>query len=222
MNNSTGANNNSRYALLAFLAIGVVAIAALAAGALTGVIGGAAPTPTPGLEAAGVMFIEPPRPLSDFTLTDQRGDAFGLDNLKGNYALVFFGFANCPDYCPTTMADFTQVKAALGDEAENVDFVFVSVDGERDTPEALARFVRRFDPSFIGLTGDEEAISMVAEQYGVEYAVRKDLAAENGFYPVDHSTRSYLVSPDGALIAEYAYGTLPNDIAESIRLAMAA
>src|SRR5258706_2822356 len=103
-------------------------------------------------ESAGTVLY-PPRQLQDFTLTNQAGKPMKLSDLRGQIALVFFGYTNCPDVCPIVVSNFTQIKAALGDKASKVAFVFISVDGKHDTPEVLTRWLGAFDPTFIGLTG---------------------------------------------------------------------
>src|SRR5258706_13246638 len=92
------------------------------------------------LESAGTV-IDPPRQLKDFTLTNQAGKPMKLSDLRGQMALVFFVYTNCPNVCPVAVATFTQIRTALGDKASKVAFVFISVDGKRDTPEYLTRFL---------------------------------------------------------------------------------
>ena len=168
-------------------------------------------------EYAGTVF-DPPVPVLDFSLPSNSGDDLSLSELSGEgWTLMFFGYTHCPDFCPTTMADFRQVKRILGDDAESVNFLFVSVDGERDTPELLNRFVRRFDPTFIGMSGDPETLETIQPDYGLFYQLRKDLATDERFYVVDHSTRSYLIGPDLHMHASYAYNTDPIIMAESIQ-----
>jgi protein SCO1/2 len=119
--------------------------------------------------------LNPPTVLADFTLPSSRGAPISLADLKGRPTLVFFGFTNCPDVCPTTMAEFKRARDALGADGERVNYLLISVDPERDTPEVLARYVEAFDPAFVGLQGaaayllDSEARLSVVYSYGTPY-----------------------------------------------------
>lgn len=167
-------------------------------------------TPLPG------TVLNPPRVLADFTLTDHTGAPFGLDDLRGRVALVFFGFTHCPDICPTTLADFKQVKTQLGSATDEVAFVFVSVDGARDTPERLAAYVRAFDPDFIGLTGDDAVLRPVAADFGVYYQAHAP-ASGSGNYLVDHTASVFALDREGRLAIVFPYGTPPDAIARRLR-----
>ena len=167
-------------------------------------------TPLPG------TLLDPPKEVGDFTLTDQDGQPFRLSDLRGKVALLFFGYTNCPDVCPTTLAEFKRVKALLGDDAERVAFVFVSVDGERDTPERLAAYVRAFDPQFIGLMGDDATIRTIARDYGVFYQ-RVSYEESAASYLVDHTASTFGVDQQGRLRLVFSYGTDPAAIAARVR-----
>jgi len=167
-------------------------------------------TPLPG------TVLDPPRPLQPFTLTDHTGAPFSLSDLEGRPALVFFGFTHCPDICPTTLAEFTRVKALLGEDASEVAFVFVSVDGARDTPERLAQYVGAFDPAFIGLTGDDAAVRPVADEFGVYYQAVPVKGSQTG-YLVDHTASSFALDREGRLAIVFSYGTPPEAIAQRLR-----
>lgn len=191
------------------LALVMVAAALLAA---CGAEEPPAPTATP---LPGTV-LEPPRPLQNFTLTDHTGAPFALADLEGRAALVFFGFTHCPDVCPTTLGEFKRVKSLLGEEADEVAFVFVSVDPQRDTPERLAQYVGAFDPAFIGLTGDDAALRPIAQEFGVYYQVvpLEDSATE---YLVDHTASSFALDREGRLAIVFSYGTPPDAIAQRLR-----
>ncbi len=161
-------------------------------------------------------WIEPPRQLKDFTLTDQRGEPLSLSDLRGRMVLLFFGYTFCPDFCPMTMAEFAKVKQDLGDSATQVAFVMISIDGERDTPEVLARYLGAFDPDFIGLTGDERTLQRIGSDYGL-YVQKQPAEAGSSNYLVDHSTASYLIDKAGQLRVVYSYGTPPDTISADIR-----
>lgn len=167
-------------------------------------------TPLPG------TVLNPPRPLEDFTLTDHTGAPFSLSDLRGRPALVFFGFTNCPDICPTTLGEFKRVKSLLGRDADEVAFVFVSVDPQRDTPERLAEYVGAFDPAFIGLTGDDAALRPIAQEFGVYYQA-VPLEGSETAYTVDHTASSFALDREGRLAIVFSYGTPPDAIAQRLR-----
>ncbi len=181
---------------------------------------------------AGAALVEPLHLLQDFTLTSHTGDPISLSDLRGQLVLMFFGYTRCPDVCPTTLADYRRVKQALVDDAGEVAFVFISVDGERDTSDVLAEYLSQFDADFIGMTGDEATLRRMGAEYGLlfqqetisvgheheegyEHQHGDDLDAENYF--VQHTSPSFLVDPDGYLRMVYFYGTEPEVIAEGIR-----
>lgn len=166
-------------------------------------------TPLPG------TLLNPPKEVGDFTLTDQDGQPFRLSDLRGKVALLFFGYTNCPDVCPTTLAEFKRVKALLGEDVERVAFVFVSVDGARDTPERLAAYVRAFDPQFIGLTGDDAALRPIARDFGVFYQ-RVNYESDIN-YLVDHTASTFVVDQQGRLRLVFPYSTDPAAIVTRLR-----
>lgn len=148
-------------------------------------------------------IIDPPMPLQDFTLTDGNRDAFRLSTSRGKFILVFFGYTHCPDVCPITLSQFKQVKANLKEKAEDVAFIFVTVDPKRDTPEVLSQHLQRFDPGFIGLSGSEEELTPVWSMFGVYREIRESSTADT--YLVDHTARIYLIDPQGRLVLTYPY-----------------
>jgi protein SCO1 len=166
-------------------------------------------TPRPG------TVLDPPKEIGDFTLTSQTGDSLSLSDLRGKAVLLFFGYTHCPDVCPMTLAEFKQVKRELGDAADRAAFVFVSVDGERDTPERLAAYVGAFDPDFIGLTGDEATLRQIGRDYGLFFQ-RSTYDNTQADYLVDHTSSSFVVGPEGRLRIIYPYDTDPAIIAEGI------
>lgn len=153
----------------------------------------------PVLEQA-VLFAEA-RPLPDFSLVDQSGQRFSPAQLRGHWTFLFFGFVNCPDVCPTTLATLAAARGSLADlpEVEVPAVTLVSVDPGRDTPEVLARYVAHFDPAFKGVTGSAEAIAALTDALGV--AVIIGPAAADGSYSVDHTAAIFLVDPEGRLAA---------------------
>ena len=138
-------------------------------------------------------MISPPQPASDFSLTDQAGSTVNLSDFRGKYVLLFFGYTNCTSECPLTMGFLKQMHDKLGLLADQTQVIMVSTDPMRDTPAALGAFLSHFDPSFIGLTGSEEALQSVWSSYGVT-------VEDNG---ETHSSYTYLIDPQGNLIATY-------------------
>jgi len=137
-----------------------------------------------------------PKPLKAFALTDDRNRVFDLENLKGKWSFLFFGFTHCPDVCPTTLAVLARAREHIAKNtvgAGNLQFVFVSVDPNRDTAAKLRQYVNYFDASFVGVTGDDAQIGNLAGQLGATYEVAIAPGAEN--YPVYHSTAVFLVDP---------------------------
>jgi protein SCO1/2 len=132
--------------------------------------------------------------IDDFHLTDNQGRAFSLRDLQGKPALVFFGFTHCPDVCPTTLAKLAQIKKQSG--LPRLRVVFVTVDPERDNASTVDRYVRAFDPDFIGLTGDPRTITQLAAQFGV--AVSK-VELPGGDYTMDHSAVVFLLNDRGQI-----------------------
>jgi protein SCO1/2 len=191
--------------------LGVIVFAALimAGCGSGGQSSGPTATPLPG------TLLDPPKAVSDFTLTSDANQPFHLSDLRGKVAVLFFGYTHCPDVCPTTMADFKRVKAALGDDAAQVAFVFISVDGARDTPDRLADYVHAFDPDFIGLMGDDATIRAIAQDYGVFFQRVNYDNPDN--YLVDHTATSFAVGPEGKLRIVFSFQSDPAGMAQRIR-----
>lgn len=174
------------------------------------------PTPLP----KGVRSLDPPVKLPNFTLTDQLNQPFTRENFLNRWTMLSFGYTLCPDVCPITLANFTLVKRALSDQADKVTFMFVSVDGARDTPDVLRRHLANFDASFIGLTGDEMAIRPVTQAFGVRYEIVKPEGTQAD-YLINHTASSFLVNPNGELVRIYSYGTAPEVIAADLKTLIA-
>jgi protein SCO1/2 len=172
------------------------------------------PTPPPQIE--GITAFLDDEPLPDFTLTSTDGSPTRLSDFEGRYVVLFFGFTHCPDFCPLTLSDYKVVKNELGEAASEVLFVFVSVDGERDTPEVLGQYVTRFDPAFVGLTGDSETVSALGTPYGLFFQLNKE-APDDTDYTVDHSTLTYIIDPQRRLHSVVSFGTPPATIAAYLR-----
>jgi protein SCO1/2 len=207
--------NTTRSTLLAVLVIGVLLLAIGAVLSLRGTF--SAPTPTATPPPNGITPLDPPGETQDFTLpasAPQAGQPLSLSDLRGKWTMLFFGYTHCPDFCPTTLADWRLIKQALGDDAEQVNFLFVSVDGERDTPEVLSRYLSRFDPAFIGMSGDAATLTEIGGDYGLDYTLHIE-QGEN--YTVDHSTATYLLDPQSRITYLFSYATDRDAIVQAIR-----
>ncbi len=155
----------------------------------------------------------------DFTLTDHNGEEFSLQDARGKVVLIYFGFTSCSDTCPTTLYKVSLAMKELGELAEFVQPIFVTVDTKRDTPEVIRKFVPYFHPSMIGLTGTQDEVEAVAKQYRTPVLVRKP--DENGYYVVDHGSRLFIVDTKGTLANILFYETTPEKMAENIRALLA-
>ena len=189
----------TRSKLLSFVFLGVLAAGGL--GLVAALIRPNIFWTRPPFSLASGTLLAPPRTLADFSLIDNRGRSFGAANLRGHWSLMFFGYTNCPDFCPTTLTTLaalaTQLRAAGTVAPPQV--IFVSVDAKRDTPARLDAFVPAFDPDFIGLTAPSQpAIEALAKKWGVAVAIQ---SAPNGDYIVDHSAAIFVIDPAGQLAA---------------------
>jgi protein SCO1/2 len=133
----------------------------------------------------------------DFSLKDPSGKTRTLEDFRGKAVVVFFGYTQCPDVCPTTLATLAQAMKELGPDADRVQVLFVTVDPERDTPDLLSKYVPSFDPRFLGLWGDADATARTAKEFKVIY--QKVPGATPGSYTMDHSAGSYVFDPKGRL-----------------------
>jgi protein SCO1/2 len=178
----------------------------------------AAPFPSGAPDSSGAegTIIEPPIALSDFTMPSSRGEPLSLSSFAGNPTVIFFGYTFCPDVCPLTLSEMKRVKEQLGANGERLNVVFISVDAERDTPEVLTRYVNSFDPTFVGLQGEEATLRRIGKEYGLYYA-RSEVQNTAASYLVDHSSASYLIDGAGQLRVVYPYGTEPEVIARGVQ-----
>lgn len=162
---------------------------------------------------------DPARELPTFTLTNTEGEPMSTSELQGKAVLLYFGYTHCPDFCPATLTDFQRVKQDLGDQADEVAFVMVSVDPKRDTPERMNEYLEFFDPQFIGLTGSEQELTPVKQEFGIVSDPGSATPQSNGgeAYFVDHSTKTYLLNAEGELALEYPWGTTADDITEDVK-----
>lgn len=149
------------------------------------------------------------------TLGDHNGRNRSLGDFRGKVVVVVFGYASCPDICPTTLSRFAEVLKALGPEAEKVQVLFVSLDPERDTSERLKEFVPWFHPSFLGLYGDAAQTKAVSEEFRV-FSSRKEVGSQLG-YVLDHSSGAYVYDPAGRLRLYVRDSAGVDDIVTDIR-----
>jgi len=152
-----------------------------------------------------VTLFTDPKPLTAFALTDHKNRVFDLASLKGKWSFLFFGFTHCPDVCPTTLAVLARtheeiVKSTVG--AKDVQFVFISVDPSRDTARKLEQYVTYFDPTFLGVTGNNAQLRNLAGQLGAAYEVAITPGTDN--YPVYHTAAVFLVDPRARYHAVFA------------------
>ena len=135
-----------------------------------------------------------------FSLTDQNGQGVSDRDLKGRPFLVFFGFTHCPDVCPTTLFDVSEILRALGHDADRTRALFITVDPERDTPAVMKDYLSSFDPHLSGLTGDPAAVAAVAKAYRAYY---KKVPSDQGGYTMDHTAIVYLMDKEGRFVAPF-------------------
>ncbi len=160
--------------------------------------------------------IDTPKTAPEIALTSAGGQPFRLSAQKGKIVLIFFGYTSCADVCPTTMAQMKQVRQDLGKQANQVEFVFVTVDPSRDTPQQITSFLDKFDPTFIGIPGTKAQLEPIWKDYGVAVGIP---AGQNmsGNYTVTHSSYIYLIDQQGRMRLLYDYGTPSTYIEQDIR-----
>ena len=175
-------------------------------------------------DVAALVGIEPAGPDGGLSARLQIGGPFALVNQEGKpvtdqtwhgkWLLVYFGYTYCPDVCPTELQTISTALGQLGKDASNVVPIFITIDPERDTPSALADYVKLFDPRLVGLTGTPQQIAEVAHEYRVYYS--KVTPKGSTTYLMDHSSFAYLMSPDGLLRSLFRPGTSADDMAATI------
>ena len=150
----------------------------------------------------------------DFQLTDHNGKARTLADFRGKVVAVFFGFTHCPDVCPTALAELAAVARELGPDADKLQVLFITVDPDRDTPALLAQYVPSFNPAFLGLRGDAEALARTAKDFKVYYSRQ---ALPGGGYTMDHSAGIYLYDRQGRLRVFAPHNRTAGALAADIR-----
>ena len=190
----------------------------LLAGFLVGALGGAAAlivtsSGGPKIETTGTALIGGP-----FTLVDQNGKTVTDRDFRGKYMLIFFGFTHCPDICPAELQVMSAALDALGSKSDEVVPIFVTLDPERDTPEAVGAYVKNFGKNFVGLTGSPMAIANAAKAYRVTYLKFEYKGKDENYgYNIDHSALVYLMDKDGKYLTNFTYGTPAAKMTETMR-----
>lgn len=152
----------------------------------------------------------------DFALPDTKGKVRRLGEFRGKAVVLFFGYTQCPDVCPTTLSTMVAVAKLLGRDAERLQVVFVTLDPERDTPALIAEYMAQFDSGFLGLRGDKAATEATAKEFKVFYT--RQPAGTAGAYTLDHTAGSYVFDPQGRLRLYVRHGAAAADIAADIEL----
>lgn len=164
----------------------------------------------------GTSYNEPYPTAPQIELIKSNGETFRLSDQKGKIVLLFFGYTSCPDVCPTTLAELKQVMDGLGNKAESVQVVFISVDPERDTPEKIQQYVEHFSKGFIGLSGSTDELQSIWSSYGI---YREKVESDSALgYIVNHTARTYLVDTEGNLRLSYGFQTPVKDIVSDLKI----
>ena len=159
--------------------------------------------------------LEPESPASPIQLTDQHGNPFSLADQQGKIVFLYFGYTTCPDACPTTLSDWIEVKRLLGDRADKVEFVMVTVDPERDTNSVLKAYVDNFNAGFVGLRGSAEQTQQASREFKVFFG--KVPGKTESSYTIDHTAGAYIFDPQGRIRLFSRYGAGPKALEEDIR-----
>jgi cytochrome oxidase Cu insertion factor (SCO1/SenC/PrrC family) len=150
-----------------------------------------------------------------FVLVNQDGKTVSEADFKGKYMLIYFGFTYCPDVCPTSLTTMGDALDILGDKAENITPVFITVDPERDDPEALKMYVEYFHPRLVGLTGSVDQVTAAAKSYKAYFSKFGDGYGDDD-YTMDHSSITYLMAPDGKFVTHFGHGVEAEPMAEKL------
>jgi protein SCO1 len=175
--------------------------------------------PTASAEGAELRAgaFEPPHSAPDFALRAPDGGEFRLSRHRGRVIALTFGYTNCPDVCPTVLAELAQIRARLGHDGTRVQVVYVSVDPQRDTPGRLRAYTELFDTTFLGLTGSPEQLGPVWKAYGVSIARREIPGGGPDAYGIHHTASVYLIDVVGRLRVMAPFGTPVDDVLHDVR-----
>lgn len=155
----------------------------------------------------------------DFQLADQHGQTRSLADFKGRVVVVFFGFAQCPDVCPSALSELAQIKQQLGQDGARLQAIFITVDPERDTPEVLKAYMANFDPAFLALRPTPQQLPELARHFKIFYKKNEGKTADS--YTMDHSAGSYVFDPQGRVRLYTRQGTGAAALSEDIKLLLA-
>jgi protein SCO1/2 len=152
----------------------------------------------------------------DFKLADHNGQQRTLADFRGKVVVIFFGFAQCPDVCPTAMAELAEVKRLLGADAGKLQGLFVTLDPERDTPEVLKAYMGNFDPAFLALRPETQELPDLAKHFKIFY--KKNEGKTAGSYTLDHTAASYVFDPQGRVRLYTRHGMGPAALSEDLKI----
>lgn len=169
--------------------------------------------PFTGIDITGADY------ATGFALTDHNGQARTLADFKGKVVVVFFGFTQCPDVCPTSLTEMAQAKQLLGTDGERMQGLFVSIDPERDTPEIMKAYMAAFDPSFLALYAKPDDLPALARSFKIYYKKVPGSTPQN--YTMDHSAGSYVYDPQGRIRLYNRYGTGAQALAGDLKKLLA-
>jgi protein SCO1/2 len=169
--------------------------------------------PFSGIDITGADY------ATGFSLTDHNGQPRTLADFKGKAVVLFFGFTQCPDVCPTSMSELAEAKRLLGADGERLQGLFVSIDPERDTPEVMKQYMASFDPSFLALYAAPDKLPELAKSYKIYY--KKVEGPTPTSYTMDHSAGSYVYDPQGRIRLYHRYGTGAAALAEDLKKLLA-
>lgn len=185
----------------------------LSASALALVACGKDAVPFTGIDITGADY------ATGFSLTDHNGQPRTLADFKGKVVVIFFGFTQCPDVCPTSMTEMAQAKQLLGADGERLQGLFVSIDPERDTPDIMKAYMAAFDPTFLALYAKPDELPAVAKSFKIYY--KKVVGSSPESYTMDHSAGSYVYDPQGRVRLYHRYGTGAQALADDVKKLLA-
>jgi protein SCO1/2 len=165
---------------------------------------------------------EPAALAPRYLLMDPHGRAVAIDDFRGRFQLVAFGFVSCPDVCPTSMLEFKHILEQLGDEAKRLQPIFITVDPERDTAAILREYTAAFDARILGLTGSPELVRRAADSFRIQYEKVREPGAAADNYTMNHTAGMVFLDGQGRFLARFAYAMPATEIAARIRAAMTA
>ena len=169
--------------------------------------------PFTGIDITGADY------ATGFSLTDHNGQPRTLADFKGKAVVIFFGFTQCPDVCPTSMTEMAQAKQLLGADGDRLQGLFISIDPERDTPEIMKAYMAAFDPTFLALYAKPEELPEVAKSFKIYY--KKVVGSSPETYTMDHSAGSYVYDPQGRVRLYHRYGTGAQALADDLKKLLA-